>query len=61
MGNYTPGQLAIYVVVALGVAAVVYIAAGAMGIAIPMWIIHIAVVCLVVVVAALAIRFIMSV
>lgn len=55
MGNYTPSQLAIYAVVALGVCAIVWIAAGAMGIPIPMWIVH------VVVVAALAIRFISSV
>lgn len=61
MGNYTPSQLAIYAVVALGVCAIVWIAAGAMGIPIPMWIIHVIIVCIVVVVAALAIRFISSV
>lgn len=60
MGQYSPGQLAMYAVVCLGVCAIVYIAAGAMGIPIPMWIVHILIVCVVVVVAGAAIRFIMS-
>jgi len=62
MGGYTPTQLAMYTVLILGLIALIYVGAGAMGIAIPsslvQFLIAVVVICFVVFILILAIKFI---
>lgn len=61
MGNYSVGQIALFAVVLAGVIAVVYIAITAMGVPIPSWVVSILWVIGVVLLAALAIKVIISI
>ena len=60
MGQYSLSQLVIGLVIVLAVCALVYVAAGAMGIGIPYWVVQVVAICLVAVVVIVAIRFLMS-
>lgn len=58
MGNYTFRDMAIGAIVILGIIAIVYVAAQAMGVPIPMWVWHILGIVLVVFVCVFAIKLI---
>lgn len=58
MNRYSLGQMAIAAIIILALIAIVYIAAQAMGVPIPPWVLHVLGVVFVAVVCVLAIKFI---
>ena len=60
MGNYSLSQLAIGIVICLALCALVYIAAGALGVPIPYWVVQVITVVIVAAVVIVAIKFLLS-
>lgn len=60
LAGYTFGEIAVALIIIAAVVAVVYVALHQFGVAIPPWVIQIMWICVVTVVAIIAIRFLLS-